>query len=140
MEAMEYYYLLAVGILLIGVEALTFTFMLFFLGIGFIVVALLSYFGVYENAWAQIASAFLIALISAFVLRKPLLERLSKPSKQQESKTHTHGIGIIEDGMVKFDGSYWQSANDLSQFRNGQRVKVIKTQENKVYIEALTNT
>ena len=63
MGAIGYEYLLALGIILIGLEALTFTFLLFFLGIGFVIVSAISYFLVFDNGLWQIALAFIFSII-----------------------------------------------------------------------------
>jgi membrane protein implicated in regulation of membrane protease activity len=138
MEAITYYYLIAFGILLIGIEALTFSFVLFFIGVGFILVGVLSYFEIFTNGWAQIATALVIALAGAFAFRKPLLKYLFSSKKQKETKVHMQGIGIIEESMVKFNGSYWQSWDDLSQYKDGDRVRVVKVEDNKVFVEPLS--
>ena len=72
MEAISASYLLAVGILLIGLEVITFSFILFFIGIGFIVVSGISYIYAFESGLLQIATAFIIALVFIFLLRKYL--------------------------------------------------------------------
>ncbi len=131
-----YEYLLAFGIILIGLEALTFTFLLFFLGIGFIIVSIVSYFVVFDNGLWQIALAFILSVILAFVFRGKLLQKISKP-KNKEEKIHKSGTGVIDGDLVKFDGSYWQSTTDLSGFKDKERVKIVDVIDNKVVVEKL---
>ena len=135
MEAISVSYLLAIGILFIGLEAMTFSFVLFFFGLGFIFVALISTFIVFENAYIQIALAFVLALFLAVLLRKTLLLKLSKTSTQEETRTHVSGVGYVEDGTVKFDGTYWKTLDDLSQYKDGDRVEVIDVKENMVVLK-----
>jgi membrane protein implicated in regulation of membrane protease activity len=128
-------YLIAIGILLIGLEALIFSFMVFFLGMALIIVAIISYFYTFENAIIQLALAAVIALASAFVLRNYILEKLSKSSEEPEERTHISGVGYIDEDMVKFDGTYWKSDDDLSQYKNGDRVEIVDVVDNKVVLK-----
>lgn len=135
MEAIQVSYLLAIGILLIGLEALTFSFILFFIGIGFVIVSIISYFYTFENGIAQIAIAFSIALILAFSLRDYLSKKISKASTKKEERTHISGIGIIEDDMIKFDGTYWKTLDDISSFKNGEQVEILDVVDNMVILK-----
>ena len=135
LETIAAYYLLAIGILLIGLEALTFTFVLFFLGIGFVFVSVISYFYMFDNGAIQVASAFVLALIFALILRKTLMKKLLKPKKDKEERAHVSGVGFVEDGSVKFDGTYWKTLDDLSKYKNGDEVKIKDVKDNMVVLE-----
>jgi len=134
-ETITAYWLLALGIFFIGLEALTFTFVLFFLGIGFIFVSVISFFYTFDNGVIQIATAFVMALVFAVILRKTLLKKLSKPNLDKEERAHINGIGVIEDGSVKFDGTFWKTLNDISKYKNGDTVKIIDVKDNMVVLE-----
>ncbi len=135
MEAITVGYLIAIGILLIGLEVLLFSFVLFFFGIGFLFVALISVFYLFDNLYVQIALAFVIALVMAYFFRNTLLEKISKPSQKEEEKSHKKGVGVVENGMVTFDGTYWNSLNDLSVFKEGEKVEIIDVVDNKVVLK-----
>ncbi|NOX15301.1 MAG: hypothetical protein GXP61_04640 [Epsilonproteobacteria bacterium] len=135
LETIAASWLLAFGILLIGLEALTFTFVLFFLGIGFVLVSFISYVYTFDNAEMQIALAFILALILTFALRKTLLSKLLKSSKKQEERAHIKGIGKVQDGAIKFDGTFWKTLDDLSNYKNGDKVKIIDVKDNMVILE-----
>ncbi|WP_331775200.1 NfeD family protein [Sulfurospirillum sp. 1612] len=128
-------YLLAFGILLIGIEVLTFSFVLVFIGLGFAIVALLSFFYLFDNGAIQIALAFILALILAFSLRKTLMSKLSKSSTKPEERAHTKGVGFVEDGLIKFDGTYWKTLDDLSDYQEGDRVEIQDVIDNKVVLK-----
>jgi membrane protein implicated in regulation of membrane protease activity len=134
-ETIAAYWLLAFGILFIGLEALTFTFVLFFLGIGFIFVSAISLFYAFDNGVIQIAAAFVLALVFAIILRKTLLKKLSKPNLDKEERAHVSGVGIIEDGVVKFDGTYWKTLDDISGYKNGDTVAIKDVKDNMVILE-----
>jgi len=128
-------YLLAIGILLIGLEALIFSFVLFFLGIGFIITGIISQVYVFDNAIVQIATAFVIALVSAYFFRKKLLDKISEISEKKEQRAHVSGTGIVEDGMVKFDGTYWKTLDDISSYKDGEQIEIIDVINNMVVIK-----
>ena len=132
MEVISSAYLFAIGILLIGIEALIFSLVLFFFGVGFIITAGISEIYVFDSGIVQIATAFVIALVSAYFFRDKLLKKISKESKDKEQRAHVSGAGIVEDGMVKFDGTYWKTLDDISSFANGDKIKIIDVVDNMV--------
>ena len=135
MEAIGWAYLLALGIILIGIEALIFSFVLLWIGIGFLVVAVISYFEFFDSGYAQIAVAVSIGLVLVLLLRKWSMTLINKTEDDTEEKIHKSGVGIIEGGMIKMNGTYWQSDDDLSGFKDGDRVEVIDIVDNKTIIE-----
>jgi len=132
MEVISTSYLLAIGILLIGLEALIFSFVLFFIGIGFIVTGIISQVYVFDDGIVQIATAFVIALSSAYLFRQKLLDKISKTSEEKEQRAHVCGTGIIEDGMIKFDGTYWKTLDDISSYKDGEQIEIIDVINNMV--------
>jgi membrane protein implicated in regulation of membrane protease activity len=131
MDAIDWAYLLALGIILIGIEALLFSFVLLWIGIGFIVVAILSYGDMFDSGYVQIAVAVSIGLLLVLVLRKWSMNLINKSEDDTEEKIHKSGIGIIDGGMIKMNGTYWQSDEDLSGFNDGDRVEVVDIVNNK---------
>ena len=134
MEAISWAYLLALGIILIGIEALLFSFVLLWIGMGFLVVAVISYFEFFESGYAQIAVAVSIGLVLVLLLRKWSMKLINKTEDDSEEKIHSGGIGIIEGGMIKMNGTYWQSDEDLSGFKDGDRVEVVDIVNNKAIL------
>jgi len=134
-EAIEWYYLLATGILLIGIEALFFSFFLIWIGIGFLAVSVLSYAGVYESAIAQISTAFGLGLILVFALRKWSMNMLNKTQDDTEERTHMSGVGIIDNGMIKMNGTFWQSDTDITGYKDGEKVEVVDIVNNKAILK-----
>ena len=134
MEVIDWSYLLAAGILMIGLEALVFSFFFIWLGFGFVVVAGLSYFGLLENGVAQLATAVSIGLVFLLALRKWSIKMINKTQDDTEEKIHKSGIGTIDNGMIKMDGTFWQSDDDLSVYTDGDKVEVIDIVNNKAKI------
>ena len=131
MEVIDWAYLLAFGIVLIGLEALIVSFFLVWIGIGFIAVAAMTYFGLFESGTAQIAVAVSIGLVLLLALRKWSMNLVNKTQDNTEEKIHKSGVGVIDGGMIKMDGTYWQSDDDLSQYKDGDRVEVLDIVNNK---------
>ena len=137
MEVIDWAYLLAFGIVLIGLEALIVSFFLVWIGIGFIVVAAMTYFGLFESGTAQIAVAVSIGLVLLLALRKWSMNLVNKTQDNTEEKIHKSGVGVIDGGMIKMDGTYWQSDDDLSQYKDGDRVEVLDIVNNKAKLAKL---
>ena len=131
MEAIDWAYLLAIGIVLIGIEALIFSFVLLWIGIGFLAVAVLSYFLLFDSGYAQIAVAVSIGLVLVLLLRKWSMTLINKSEDDTEEKIHKSGVGVIDGGMIKMDGTFWQSDDDLSAYKDGDRVEVVDIINNK---------
>jgi len=134
MEAINWAYLLAGGIVLIGLEAIFFSFFLFWIGIGLMVVSALSYFGLFESAYTQVAVAFSVGLILVFALRKWSMKLINKSQDSSEEKVHQSGIGIVDKGMIKMNGTFWQ-CDDLSAYKDGDKVEVHDIVNNKAIIK-----
>lgn len=131
MEEIYWAYLLAAGIIMIGLEALVFSFFLVWLGVGFVIVAGLSYFGLFDSGIAQIATSVSIGLVLVFALRKWSMSMVNKTEDSAEEKVHKSGVGIVSGGMIKMDGTFWQCDDDLSAYKDGDKVKVIDIVNNK---------
>jgi membrane protein implicated in regulation of membrane protease activity len=131
MEVIDWSYLLAIGIVMIGLEAMIFSFFLVWLGVGFVIVAGLSYFGLFESGTAQIATAVSIGLVLVFVLRKWSMNMVNKTEDDSEEKIHKGGVGTVDKGMMKLDGTFWQTDDDLSGYKDGDKVEVADIINNK---------
>ncbi len=135
MEALSFEWLLAIGIILIGLEALIFSFFLFPIGLGFLVVAFLElWFLDFESLFTQVATVLVLGLVITLVFRKKFIKLLGKSSSSVEERVHSGGIGTIDGKQIKFEGTYWNTDNDLSTYKNGDRVN-IKIVKNRAVIE-----
>ncbi|SFV51063.1 nodulation efficiency protein D (NfeD) [hydrothermal vent metagenome] len=135
MEVISTPYLIAIGIFLIGIEVLTYSFVLFFLGIGFVVTGAISKIYDFDNGIVQIATAFVIALVFAYFFRGKFIEMLSKTSDKKEQRAHVSGTGIVEDGMIKFNGTYWKTLDDISAYSNDEQVEIVDVIDNMVVLK-----
>lgn len=135
MEVLTFEWLLAIGIVLIGLEALMFSFFLFPIGLGFIIVSFLNlYFMQFDTMFGQIAAALVLGLIFILLLRKKFIYWMSKSSSRKEDKIHIRGIGIVDGEQIKFEGTYWNTNDDLSSYNSGDKVE-IEILKNKAIIK-----
>ncbi|MDY3200975.1 MAG: nodulation efficiency protein D [Arcobacter sp.] len=138
LSAVDPYILLAIGVALIALEALIVSFILIWFGIGFIIVALISYFFIFSGAVWQLAIVSLISLFLILILRKKVLEKFLK-SKMEISDDffNEKGIGEIKNSKVFYKGTYWEidSKLDEKKFKEGEKVVVLKTSRNSATIE-----
>ncbi|MDA7847893.1 hypothetical protein N8972_00185 [Sulfurospirillum sp.] len=125
MEALSFEWLLAIGIVLVGLEALVFSFFLFPVGLGFLAIAFLELWVLnFESLFSQLATALGIGLVFIFFFRKKFIILLGKSSSFKEDKVHTSGIGIIDGEQIKFEGTYWNTDNDLNAYTDGDKVNI----------------
>jgi membrane protein implicated in regulation of membrane protease activity len=125
MYALSYEWLLAIGIILIGLEALLFSFFLFPVGLGFVIVALTHLWIFHFNGlFSQLATALILGLVITLVFRKKFIQMLGKSSSFKEEQIHSGGIGTIDGKQIKFEGTFWNCDDDLSNYTNGDKVTV----------------
>ncbi len=135
MEAFDWTYIAAFGLILIALEVLLFSFFLFWIGLGFLIVALCSYFGFFESAILQIAAALSAGLLLMFLLRSWSMRLVNKTADESEERTHTGGIATIKNGSIFLNGTYWQSDDDLSGFSDGDRVEIEEIVNNRAVVK-----
>jgi len=125
MEALSFEWLLAIGILMIGLEALIFSFFLFPIGLGFLIVAFLELWILdYDSLFSQMATGLVLGLLITLLFRKMFIKLLGKSGNDKEEQIHTSGIGIIDGKQIKFEGTYWNTDDDLSPYKDGDRVNI----------------
>jgi len=138
LSVIDSYILLAIGVVLIALEAVIVSFVLIWFGIGFVLTALLSYFLPFHDGIWQIATASIISLILLLMLRKKALESFLKSKKDiSDNFFDEKGIGEIRNSKVFYKATYWDidSKLDEKEFVDGEKVMVLKTHKNKATIE-----
>lgn len=138
LSVIDPYILLAIGVVLIALEAVIVSFVIVWFGIGFVLTALLSYFLAFNDGIWQIATASIISLILLLMLRKKALESFLKSKKDiSDNFFDEKGIGEIRNSKVFYKATYWDidSKLDEKEFVDGEKVVVLKTHKNKATIE-----
>src|SRR3990167_720420 len=102
--------LIGVGIALIAAESLIFSFFVFWFGIGFILVGILSIFvEFYDGAW-QLASVSVIAMILLITLRAKIVDKFLDVEENQitvQDFLNESGFGVIKENKVYYKATYW---------------------------------
>lgn len=134
MPVIEPAYLIAAGIFLIGLEIVLYSFFIVWIGIGLILVGLSSYLIAFDDGYVQLAIAFSIGFMLAFMLRKRAMEFVDSSEDSSEEYVHQRGIGIVDNGRIRMDGTFWQTDDDISDFVDGDRVEIVDIRSNKVLL------
>lgn len=130
--------LIAIGIVLVALEALLLSFFIFWFGIATVIVGISSYFITYSNGLWQLASIAILALVLLTMLRTKAIGLLMKAQGRDHDDDffNESGEGIIKEGRVYFKGTYWKI--DASQkFKNNEKVRVTGTKGSVAFVEKL---
>ncbi len=126
-------YLLAAAIALVAIEIITASFVLFWFGIGFLIVSGMSYFYPFEEGMVQLAWAFSIGVILMYLLRSKFVQYVMASKEKHIDAFEGEGEGIVQNGKIFFKGTYWES--DVEGLREGQKVKVVKIDHGKAILK-----
>ena len=138
--------LLSIGIGLIIAEMFLGSFFLLFVGLGFVITALLEWVIGFENygnvyvLWALSIGIF--SALSLIVLRKPLKKRFGKTEGYDDDfLSHSEGVGVIKEGMVYFKGTLWgyelaseSQSTHQATLSDGTQVRVVQIREGRAII------
>ncbi|MEA1918548.1 MAG: NfeD family protein, partial [Campylobacterota bacterium] len=117
-------------------EIVTASFVLFWFGIGFLLVAGVSYMYNFEEGMVQLAWAFSIGAILMYLLRAKFVQYVMASKEKHVDALEGEGEGVIENGKVFFRGTYWDA--DVSEFNEGDRVTVVKIDHGRVILKMET--
>jgi membrane protein implicated in regulation of membrane protease activity len=128
--------LLAIGIGLIAMEAIFYSFILIWFGLASIIVALITHFIGFDDGLLQIAAIGIISIVLLFSLRSKVLRMFLKSKDQEvnDNFLNDSGDGIIKDGKVYFKATYWDIDSEVTSFQEGEKVKVLSTKKGKAKV------
>ena len=132
-------YLSAIGVILIAVEMLTFSFILFWFGIAFLLVAGLSLLNIFPDGLWQLLSIAIIAMAMLVSLRTKALELLLK-SKEENNDNFLNeaGVGEIKHSKVNYKATYWEIGYEGKEtFEEDEKVTVLRTEKGVAFIEKI---
>lgn len=138
LSVIDPYILLAIGVALIAFEAVIASFVLIWFGLGFVLIALISYMYIFSDGIWQIAVASIFSLILLLLFRKKALESFLKSKKDiSDNFLDEKGIGEIKNSKVFYKATYWDidSTIDEKEFVEGEKVIVLKTHKNHATVE-----
>lgn len=138
LEVFNPFVLLGIGVLLFAVEVFMASFILVWFAIGFIITGAISWNYQFSDGIWQLTTAAIISLLLLVILRKKMLEKFLESEKEiSDNFLSEEGIGEIKNSKVFYKGTYWEidSVLDEKEFKEGDKVKVTKTDKNFATIE-----
>ncbi len=130
--------LMAIGIILIALEAITFSFVLFWFGIAFLIVSVLSLLNIYPDGFWQLSSVGIIAILMLVSLRTKTLKLFlkSKNKENNDNFLNEAGVGVIQNGKVYYKATLWNIGYEGKEtFDDKEKVDVKSTKSGVAYIE-----
>ncbi|MBT5934655.1 nodulation efficiency protein D [Sulfurimonas sp.] len=132
--------LIAIGIGLIAMEALVFTFVFFWFGLAFLTVGVLSYFPLFTDGLWQLSTIAILAILSLILLRAKATDLFlnSQAEKNNDNFLNEKGIGVIKNGKVYYKATYWNiDPTNKESFNEGESVNVLSALKGVVAIEKI---
>ena len=129
--------LIAIGLFLIAIEAMSFSFISFWFGLASILIGIATNFIDFNDGLWQIASICILALVLLLSLRTKLIEKFLKSKDQEINDTFLNekGEGVIKNGKVEYKATYWDIDSKDTDFKEGEKVIVLSALRNKAKIE-----
>lgn len=138
-EFIPNWWLISLGLVLIGLEIFLGLFILLWFGIGLVVVGLLGFFVDFGYGEIQLIFATAIGLVLLFAFRRKVVTGTN--AQVEQLATYQAGeMGVLSlvnnQWMIFYHGTHWLVANPNDQLQSGQRVKVSEIKNNQVWIDA----
>lgn len=137
LELIPNWWLIALGLALIGIELFFGFFILLWFGIGFVVVGTLGWFVDFGYGEIQLIFATAIGTVLLFAFRRKLITRGN--AEAETTSTYEGGdIGQIQrhqdTWQIYYHGTHWQIANPRDDLHVGQMRKVIEIKQNQAWL------
>jgi len=132
--------LIAIGLGLIAIEALIFSFVFFWFGLAFIIVGVLTYFSVFADGLWQLSSASVIAIALLLLLRTKSIKLFleTKGKENNDNFLNEKGIGVIKNAKVYYKATYWGiNLSNKEVYKEGERVSVLSVAKGIANIEKI---
>jgi membrane protein implicated in regulation of membrane protease activity len=133
MEPISSIILISIGIGLVSLEAILYSFFIVWFGFGFIIIGMINYFYIFSSGFVQIGSASVVAIVLMFLLKQKLIESLKKAEDIKEDFFNEGGIGIVKNGMVFYKGTYFEIISS-KEYKENQKVDIEKIEKNKAFL------
>jgi membrane protein implicated in regulation of membrane protease activity len=136
-----------VGIVLIIIELMSFTFVFVFFGVGALIVSLTTWAGITPEFSGQLAVFSVSSLLMTFVLRKTAKKLFFgshdiAPDYKGEKVKVAKAIPVGGEGAVSYRGSEWIAFSDSAEtIREGSMVEIVSLDGIRAkvkYIEQIT--
>jgi len=131
--------MVTIGLGLLGIELLIGSFVILFFGIGFILIGVVGFFWQWPSGEIQILVGMLLSVFLTFVLRKPMMNGMSKEDLPLETMQGGDTGEIVEHGgelRVMYKGTTWAFKNTgTDEIEAGDEVLVEKLHNNLAFIK-----
>lgn len=138
LNVIDVYWLLGIGILLLGLEATISSFMLIWFGIGFIITAIVTIFYEFSDGIWQLSLVAILSIFQVIILRKKMLEKFLRSEENiDDNFFNEEGIGEIRNTKVFYKGTYWEQEPEVlnENFEDGEKVLVKRIYRNIAIIK-----
>jgi len=132
--------LIAIGLGLIAIEMLIFSFVFFWFGLAFIIVGVLTYFSVFSDGLWQLSSTSVISIVLLLILRTKLIKLFLKTKEKENNDNflNERGIGIVKNGKVYYKATYWDiNLSNKELFEENEKVIVLNASKSIATIEKM---
>ncbi len=127
--------LLGIGVALIALEIFMFSFYFMWLGLGFLIVGVLSYFYPFENGFIQLALSSVLGVVMLLLFKEKFQEYIFKNTpKSKDEFLEEAGVGVVKEGKVFYKGTFWDVDGHSKLPDEGEDVIIKKVVANKVII------
>jgi len=136
MQTLSVQVLLGLGVAFMALEIFLMTFYVIWIGLGLIVVGVISFFYSFSNGYFQLALGTLIGVILLFLFKDIVKKMLFKTTPHTKDEfLEESGIGVIKEGRVFYKGTFWDYEGTKRLPKDGTEVKVKKVIGNKVILD-----
>ncbi len=127
--------LLGIGIALITLEIFMFSFYLMWLGLGFLLIGIVSYFYTFDSGFVQLALSSILGVLLLLIFKEKFQKYIFKNTpKSKDEFLEGAGVGIVKEGRVFYKGTFWEVDGDSILPNEGEKVNIKKVLANKVII------
>ncbi len=136
---MSFFTLLAIALVLITLEVFIYSFVVFWFGLGFLIVSFVEFIYPMNDVILQLCFVVIFSFLFLILFRKKFLNKFSKGQKIiKDDFLNDSGYGEVKNGKIFFKGTFWEFEGNLDEkeFKDGEKVFVEKTKNNIAYIKS----
>jgi membrane protein implicated in regulation of membrane protease activity len=127
--------LLGIGIALIALEIFMFSFYLMWLGFGFLLIGIISYFYHFDSGLIQVALSSILGVALLMLFKDKFKKYIFKNTpKSKDEFLDEAGQGVVKEGKVFYKGTFWEVEGDSPLPKEGEKINIKKVVANKVII------
>ena len=127
--------LFGIGVALIALEIFVFSFYLMWLGFGFLLVGIMSYFYPFDSGFVQLAFSSILGVVLLLLFKEKFQEYVFRNTPESKDEfLDEAGKGLVKEGKVFYKGTFWEVDGNSTLPDEGEEVIIKKVVANKVII------